>query len=133
MTSSPAQTKDEAKIYPEILYHGIRISESGSQPVHKRLLPDGEFEELPIQPSYKLSGHSPEFNWGYGGSAPTQLALALLLDATTVPETSLAYCAYFTQDIVSKWGRKWLISRSEILLWIAEEQKKQLVAEASRN
>lgn len=32
-------------------------------------------------PSQRLVNHSPDgFNWGYGGSGPTQLALAILLE-----------------------------------------------------
>jgi hypothetical protein len=37
---------------------------------------------LRIVPRYDLRNHSPDgFNWGYGGSGPAQLALALLADA----------------------------------------------------
>lgn len=36
---------------------------------------------LSPKPSQKLFDHSPDgFQWGYGGSGPAQLALALLLD-----------------------------------------------------
>lgn len=36
---------------------------------------------LPLAPSLKICKHSPGgFNWGYGGSGPAQLALAILLD-----------------------------------------------------
>lgn len=44
-----------------------------------------------LNPDYSQSiyNHSPDgFNWGYGGSAPAQLALALLL-TTTDPETAI--------------------------------------------
>ena len=38
-------------------------------------------KELDPRPSQKLFNHSPDgFNWGYGGSGPAQLALAILLD-----------------------------------------------------
>ena len=119
-------TKDEAKIYPEAVYYSKRVSRSGHQRVFKKLLPDGEATELSPKPSQKLAFHSPEFNYGYSGSGPAQLALALLLDATTVPETALAFYQYFKQDMVSRWDKKFLITRSEILLWIAEEQKREL-------
>jgi hypothetical protein len=34
-------------------------------------------------PSQKLRNHSPDgFNWGYGGSGPAQLALAIILELT---------------------------------------------------
>jgi hypothetical protein len=39
--------------------------------------------KLPLKPSLKLYNHSPTgFNFGYGGSGPAQLALAILLDYT---------------------------------------------------
>lgn len=37
-------------------------------------------------PSQLLHNHSPDgFNWGYGGSGPSQLALAVLLELTGGP------------------------------------------------
>jgi len=40
---------------------------------------DGEF--LDIRNSLKIDNHSPTgFNWGYGGSGPAQLALAILME-----------------------------------------------------
>lgn len=124
----------DRKNYPEALYRGKQFSDSGGQPVYKKLLPDGETTGLPLGPSLKLYDHSPDgFRWGYGGSAPAQLALALLLDATTIPETALAYYQQFKDDKVAVWGNEWEISRSEILQWIAEEQARELAAMASRN
>ena len=40
-------------------------------------------EWLDPKPSQKVRNHSPDgFNWGYGGSGPAQLALAILLEFT---------------------------------------------------
>lgn len=123
------QTANQQQIYPDALYYAERISEGGAQPVFKKLLPDGEPNELSPAPSQKLYNHSPDgFQWGYGGSGPAQLALALLLDATTDPDTALAFYQNFKWQKVAAWGDKWSITRSEILLWIAEEQKEQLEA-----
>lgn len=37
-------------------------------------------KQLDPRPSQKVRNHSPDgFNWGYGGSGPAQLALAILL------------------------------------------------------
>lgn len=37
--------------------------------------------ELDPKPSQKMINHSPDgFNWGYGGSGPAQLALAIILE-----------------------------------------------------
>lgn len=38
---------------------------------------------LPLHKSLRACNHSPDgFNWGYGGSGPAQLALAVLLEFT---------------------------------------------------
>jgi hypothetical protein len=39
-------------------------------------------EAYPLNPRYDLRNHSPDgFSWGYAGSGPAQLSLALLADA----------------------------------------------------
>ncbi len=41
---------------------------------------------LDPKPSQKVHNHSPDgFNWGYGGSGPAQLALAIVLKLTGKP------------------------------------------------
>jgi hypothetical protein len=35
---------------------------------------------LDVGPSLRVRNHASEFNWGYGGSGPAQLALAICLD-----------------------------------------------------
>jgi hypothetical protein len=42
---------------------------------------------LDPKPSQAFYNHSPDgFNWGYGGSGPAQLALAIVLELTGKPE-----------------------------------------------
>jgi Family of unknown function (DUF6166) len=42
---------------------------------------DGTSEPKPLDPCWELRNHSPTgFEWGYGGSGPAQLALAILAD-----------------------------------------------------
>ena len=49
-------------------------------------------EELDPGPSQAITNHSPDgFGWGYGGSGPSQLALAILL--RFVPEQEA--CRYY--------------------------------------
>jgi hypothetical protein len=44
-------------------------------------------KELLPGPSQKFRNHSPDgFNWGYGGSGPAQLALAIMLAVTGKPD-----------------------------------------------
>jgi len=121
------------EIYPEALYYGRRISTSGTQPVYKKLLPYGEDTKLSLEPSQKLHDHSSEFQWGYGGSGPAQLALALLLDATSEPQTALDFYQQFKWDKVATWGEKWSISKSEILIWLEKQKGRQLSHKLNRN
>ncbi len=52
--------------------------------------------------SLKLRNHSPDgFNWGYGGSGPSQLALAILMELTDA-DTSLENYQQFKWDVISK-------------------------------
>ena len=61
-------------------YQGRRVEIKGQgMPEAEVLRPNGEV--LDPKPSQKIRNHSPDgFEWGYGGSGPAQLALALLLD-----------------------------------------------------
>lgn len=62
--------------------------------------PDG----TPLDPdrSQEIIDKSPTgFQWGYKGSGPHQLALALLLDLTDDPEIAQANHHQFTVDVIS--------------------------------
>ncbi|GAI23246.1 unnamed protein product, partial [marine sediment metagenome] len=70
-------------------------------------------------PSQKLYNHSPDgFSWGYGGSGPAQLALALLYDATGDKEISLRNHQQFKWTFVANWQEDWHITSDEILAWL---------------
>ena len=57
---------------------------------------------LSIVRSFKLRRPSlDDFSWGYSGSAPAQLALALLLEWTT-EATALALYQYFKHDVIAR-------------------------------
>lgn len=112
---------------PETKYWGKRILACGPQPVYKKLLPDGQTTELSPVTSQKLRNHSPDgFQWGYGGSGPAQLALALLLDVTGNPDLSQAHYQDFKIEVVASWGEQWKITSQEILDWISREQSRKL-------
>jgi len=60
-------------------------------------------EQLTPERSLELVNHSPSgFEWGYGGSGPAQLALALLLDYTDDEEVALAEYKTFKTEVVSQ-------------------------------
>lgn len=85
---------------------------------------NGNREILSAIPSRKLINHSPTgFEWGYGGSGPAQLALALLLDATGDEEIARRYYQDFKWQVVARWGRYngFQITQDEIRRWLREQ------------
>ena len=50
---------------------------------------------------YRWRYHSTEFNWGYGGSGPADLALNILLEATGDKEAAWLYHQPFKWDMVA--------------------------------
>lgn len=66
----------------------------------KTIFLDGK--RLDPERSQKLRNHSPDgFSWGYAGSGPAQLALAILLELTD-QATALKECQNFKNLIISK-------------------------------
>lgn len=67
-----------------------------------RVLRDGK--PFSAAPSLRLRNHSPDgFAWGYRGSGPAQLALALLL-AEVGRDKALLYYQRFKDDVVAHWS-----------------------------
>ena len=59
---------------------------------------------LSAQRSQHLWNHSPDgFNWGYAGSGPAQLALAILLAAGLTDARALHLHQAFKRDFVQHW------------------------------
>jgi len=82
---------------PDVIYVGYR--RRGSAIVEKQ----SDEEQLTPERSLELANHSPSgFEWGYGGSGPAQLALALLLDYTDDEEVALAEYKTFKTEVVSQ-------------------------------
>ena len=83
--------------------------------------PDGS--PLPLQPSLLVRQHSPTgFEWGYMGSGPSQLALALLLDATGSAERSARLYQHFKMAYVAGWGDRWELPVAALDAWIKEAE-----------
>lgn len=77
---------------------------------------------LSASASQALMNHSPNgFNWGYGGSGPSQLALGLLLEVTSDSNLSLRYYQDFKWEIVANLSDTWELSEVSILAWIQEQ------------
>lgn len=80
---------------------------------------------LTPQRSQRHRNHSPDgFNWGYGGTAPAQLALAILLDAFGSAHLAQKWYQPFKWHWVSAWGEEWEISKDVIQWWIESEASK---------
>jgi hypothetical protein len=88
-------------------------------------------KKLEPAPSQALYSHSPDgFEWGYSGSGPAQLGLAVLLDATGDEVLALKYHQEFKEKFVAGWGLNWYIYASQIKKWLALRQSYENMKEA---
>ena len=72
-------------------------------------------EPLPLR--LDLFNHSPTgFSWGYGGSGPAQLAVALLADALGDDDRAIRLHQCFKFKVVACWpeGERWWITTDQI-------------------
>jgi len=108
-------------------YRGIRKHQrEGNQLVLKySVLKDG----IPLdpKPSQRLNNHSPDgFNWGYSGSGPAQLALALLLDVTNDPIRATGFYQLFKFDIIAHLPMAgWMMEGKAILAWLQDREARE--------
>ena len=78
--------------------------------------------ELSPARSQAVVNHSPNgFAWGYGGSGPAQLALALLLEETSETVALGLYQSY-KWEVVAKLPVFWEITSQEIKDWVDSEK-----------
>jgi hypothetical protein len=110
---------------PTKVYSGVRdpneLSTAGDCIVYVdgvKLRPDA---------SQRVRNHSPTgFNWGYSGSGPAQLALAILLDHFGGDkERAQRHYQTFKFKIVAGWPQDngWVITSNDIDRFIAEQEK----------
>jgi hypothetical protein len=77
-----------------------------------RVIVDGR----PLNPRQDLYNHSPDgFEWGYGGSGPTQLALAILADYLNDDEQALNLYQRFKWEVIATLPKKsWTLNEHQI-------------------
>jgi Family of unknown function (DUF6166) len=78
---------------------------------------DGQKSE-PLPLRLDLANHSPTgFSWGYGGSGPAQLALALLADVLGDDDLAVGLHQDFKFKVVACWpeGERWWITADQIM------------------
>ncbi len=100
------------------VYHGRRDG-SGGVEVWSVDRPEPSHGPAPekhaLEPRLEIRSHSPAgFAWGYGGSGPAQLALALLADALGDTELAEEHYQAFKFAYVATWGDSWSITAREI-------------------
>lgn len=89
---------------------------------------------IPLDPRFNLAMHSPSgFSWGYGGSGPAQLAIAILADCVGIDNAKRFY-QDFKWQIVCGWELRepWTITETEIRAWlrtVQEDRDRRLMAE----
>ena len=81
-------------------------------------------EQLPIEYSLNVKNHSPDgFAWGYWGSGPSQLGLAIMLLETEDEETALKYYQEFTSEVIGKLNieKGWTLTSTDVQAWLKEK------------
>lgn len=105
-----------------IVYKGVRDT-SGTAHVVKCHPGRDVMPRLALKRSLKLRGHSPTgFEWGYGGSGPAQLALALLLDVTGDKALALEHYQDFKWQVVANLAHEgWNLPDADIQDWLKKQ------------
>ena len=80
---------------------------------------DSNGEQKELDPRFDLRNHSPTgFAWGYGGSGPAQLALAILADAGDDVAAQRHYQKFKFEKISSLPHGSWQIDAADVREWI---------------
>ncbi len=109
---------------PERVYSGTRDVSLGKCKVYVRV---GDRKPTPLKLCKGILNHSPSgFEWGYSGSGPAQLALAILVDALgakTRDEKDRAiqlHQAFKSAVIVSLPSGSWTMTHGKVLEVVAK-------------
>lgn len=77
---------------------------------------------LELEESQKVYSHNTrEFSWGYPGSGPSQLALAILLKAVE-PAVALKFYQHFKREIIADLPEDDFEIEIDIKLWIKKQE-----------
>lgn len=97
---------------PAAIYLGLRLK---SGVIVSREDDHGKVSGLPMR--HDLRRHSHGFEWGYGGSGPAQLALAILTDSIGEADAITCYQKFKFEVVCRFEADQWAISRDEVISW----------------
>lgn len=75
-----------------------------------------------LDPRLDLQKHSSDFGWGYGGSGPAQLALAICADYTGDDALALRVYQHFKFRVIAglPQGKAWVLNRYDVELGLLD-------------
>lgn len=87
----------------------------------------------PLDPRFDLRNHSPDgFEWGYGGSGPAQLALAILAAVTGDDEIAQRHYQRFKFEVVGAMPKAGdAITAKEVVDWVAKKEAERVLTDES--
>ena len=87
---------------------------------------EGGWRDLPLR--LDVFNRSPSgFEWGYLGSGPAQLALAILCDYLGEPQLAVRFYLEFKADIVARWkDDEWALTEQELAEWFDKDTRRPL-------
>lgn len=95
------------------IYRGVRLSADEANVTVETKTGD---RKLP--PRFDVRNHSPTgFEWGYNGSGPAQLALAILCDSLRDVTQATKVYMEFKDRVVATWKEEWAISEVDVREW----------------
>lgn len=94
-------------------YHGVR-----KQDDVEVWIQTSTGQQRKLSPRFDIRKHSPTgFEWGYNGSGPAQLALAICCDVLRDVEKAKSVYMEFKDRVVTTWQAEWCISAADVLEW----------------
>lgn len=98
-----------------------------ANPITREVTVNGD--QLDPKKSQRIMNHSPDgFSWGYNGSGPAQLALALTLEAAHIMNVPFGQVKKYYQEIKSKFVSKWPIDEAVDGDYYIEEYLKSIIS-----
>ena len=70
----------------------------------------------------RLLNAGADFNWGYGGTGPSNLAHQILMDYTGDPELASEYAYWFSIDIIAALPDRWEFTGAHVERWLQAQE-----------